>query len=123
MEMIMSAISSAPAAVQGTAGRSWVRKLVATLERWLVACMTWRTEQVAIAHLWSMSNRELKDIGLNRSEITGAVRGEAVSFQKERLCYLTRTPFGVGCAVTCSPPHAPRACPGRAPSIRSGRAS
>jgi uncharacterized protein YjiS (DUF1127 family) len=81
MEMIMSAISSAPAAAQGTAGRFWVRKLVATVERWLVAYMTWRTEQAAIAHLWSMSDRELKDIGLTRSEITGAVRGGAVSFQ------------------------------------------
>jgi uncharacterized protein YjiS (DUF1127 family) len=51
--------------------------LVATLKRWWVVYMTWRIEQAAIAQLWSMSDRELKDIGLTRSEITGAVRGEA----------------------------------------------
>ena len=39
--------------------------------------MTWRIQQAAIAELWSMSERELKDIGLTRSEIIGAVRGEA----------------------------------------------
>jgi uncharacterized protein YjiS (DUF1127 family) len=39
--------------------------------------MTWRIEQAAIAQLWSMSDRELKDIGLSRSEITSAVRAEA----------------------------------------------
>lgn len=50
---------------------------VVTLKRWWKAYMTWRIEQVAIAQLWSMSDRELKDIGLTRSEITGAVRGEA----------------------------------------------
>ena len=59
------------------AGQSWVRELVATLERWWAAYMTWRIEQAAIAQLWSMNDRELKDIGLTRSEITSAVRGEA----------------------------------------------
>ena len=73
----MSTISSAPAAPQGIAGQSWARELAATLKRWLAAYMTWRIEQVAIAQLWSMSERELKDIGLTRSEIIGAVKGEA----------------------------------------------
>ena len=77
MEMIMSTISSARAAPRGMAVQSWISRLVATLERWLVAYMTWRIEQAAIAQLWSMSDRELKDIGLTRSEIIGAVRGEA----------------------------------------------
>jgi uncharacterized protein YjiS (DUF1127 family) len=79
--MIMIAISSAPAAAQGTAWhtawRSWASGLAATLNRWSVAYITWRIEQAAIALLWSMSDRELKDIGLTRSEITAAVRGEA----------------------------------------------
>ena len=73
----MSTISSARTAPQGIAGQSWARELVATLKGWWVAYMTWRIEQAAIARLWSMSDRELKDIGLTRSEITGAVRGEA----------------------------------------------
>jgi uncharacterized protein YjiS (DUF1127 family) len=75
----MRAISTAPTAPRGMAVQSWISSLVATLERWLVAYMTWRIEQAAIAQLWSMSDRELKDIGLTRSEIIGAVRGEAAS--------------------------------------------
>jgi uncharacterized protein YjiS (DUF1127 family) len=41
-----------------------------------MAYITWRIEQAAIAQLWAMSDRELKDIGLTRSEITRAVRLE-----------------------------------------------
>jgi len=48
------------------------------MKRWWADYMTWRIEQAAIAHLWSMSDRELKDMGLTRSEVTNAVRGEAV---------------------------------------------
>jgi uncharacterized protein YjiS (DUF1127 family) len=73
--MIMSTISSAPAP-QTITGRSLVRGLVASLRRWWVAYITWRTEQAAIAHLWLMSERALKDIGLTRSEIPRAVKGE-----------------------------------------------
>jgi uncharacterized protein YjiS (DUF1127 family) len=69
----MSTTFSTPAAPQSIAGQSWARKLVATLERWLVAYMTWRMEQAAIAALSAMSDRELKDIGLTRSEIASAV--------------------------------------------------
>jgi uncharacterized protein YjiS (DUF1127 family) len=36
--------------------------------------MTWRLEQAAIATLCSMSDRELRDIGLTRGDITRAVR-------------------------------------------------
>jgi uncharacterized protein YjiS (DUF1127 family) len=75
-EMIMRAISSAASAPRGMAVQAWISRLVVTLERWLVAYMNWRIEQAAIAQLWSMSDRELKDIGLTRSEIIGAVRGE-----------------------------------------------
>jgi uncharacterized protein YjiS (DUF1127 family) len=77
MEMIMSTISSAPAAPQGITGQSRARELLAIFKHWWVAYMTWRIQQVAIAELWSMSERELKDIGLTRSEIMGSVRGEA----------------------------------------------
>jgi uncharacterized protein YjiS (DUF1127 family) len=50
--------------------------LAATLKRWWLAYITWRIEQAAIAQLCVMSDRELKDIGLTRCEITPAVRRE-----------------------------------------------
>jgi uncharacterized protein YjiS (DUF1127 family) len=74
MEMIMSTISNAPAAVQGPAGHPRASGLVATVKRWWVAYFTWRIK-AAIAQLCSMSDLELKDMGLTRSDITRAVRG------------------------------------------------
>jgi uncharacterized protein YjiS (DUF1127 family) len=41
-----------------------------------MAYIAWRIEQAAIAQLVSMSDRALKDIGLTRGQIPGAVRGE-----------------------------------------------
>jgi uncharacterized protein YjiS (DUF1127 family) len=72
--MIMSMISSAPSAAQGVTGRSWADGLAATTKRWWATYMTWRIEQAAIAQLWSMNDRELKDLGLSRSEITSAAK-------------------------------------------------
>ena len=71
----MSTISSSPAP-QGITAQSLMVGLVARLKRWWVAYMTWRIEQVAIDRLCSMSDRALKDIGLTRSGIPGAVKGE-----------------------------------------------
>jgi uncharacterized protein YjiS (DUF1127 family) len=75
--MIMSTISSAPSAERGITGRSWAGGFAATMKRWWADYMTWRIEQAALAHLWMMSDRELKDIGLTRSQVTNAMRGEA----------------------------------------------
>jgi uncharacterized protein YjiS (DUF1127 family) len=72
----MSTISSAPTATRGISEQSWTSRLRAALKRWWMAYITWRIEQAAIAQLWAMSDRELKDIGLTRSEITRAVRLE-----------------------------------------------
>ena len=72
----MTTISSASAAAQGTTGHSWTRRAAATLERWWVAYITWRLEQVMIGQLWPMSDRVLKDIGLTRSEFTSVVKGD-----------------------------------------------
>jgi uncharacterized protein YjiS (DUF1127 family) len=69
----MSTTFGTPAAPQSITGQSWVRKLVTTVERWAVAYMTWRMEKAAIAALSAMSDRELRDIGLTRSEIASAV--------------------------------------------------
>jgi uncharacterized protein YjiS (DUF1127 family) len=83
MEMIMSTISSAPAP-QGLPGQSLLVGPVAALKRWWIAYLTWRMEQAAIAHLWSLSDRTLKDMGLTRSEIPRVVRGELAEHRRSR---------------------------------------
>jgi uncharacterized protein YjiS (DUF1127 family) len=79
-EMNMSTISSASTAPQEMAAPSWARDLIkdlgATLNRWCVAYLTWRVERAAMTQLWSMSDRQLRDIGISRSEIMSAVKGE-----------------------------------------------
>ena len=45
-------------------------------KRLFVAYMTWRMEQSAIAVLRSMSDQELSDIGLSRTDIPRAVHRE-----------------------------------------------
>jgi len=83
----MRTVCSAPAMPRGIVGQSWVRELVASLKGWWASYQTWRAEQAAIAELWSMSDRELRDIGLTRSEITGAVQGEAARDRAISRCY------------------------------------
>jgi uncharacterized protein YjiS (DUF1127 family) len=92
MEMIMSTIPSAPTAAQGAARYSWAGGLAATLERWRAAYITWLIEQAAITQLWSMSDLELKDIGLTRSNITGAVRGGATRDRASSLSCFSNSP-------------------------------
>ena len=77
--MIIRTVSSGNAAPQGTR-QFWATRVVPPYRRWLVAYRSWKAEQAAIAQLHSMTDRELKDIGLTRSVITGAVilRGHAV---------------------------------------------
>ena len=73
----MSTISSAPAAARNSERQSWANGMVAALKRWWVAYATRRAQQVAIDQLWAMSDRDLRDIGLTRSEISGAVKTDA----------------------------------------------
>jgi uncharacterized protein YjiS (DUF1127 family) len=70
----MRMISSAPPAPQTMARQSWISELVALLERWRSTFQAWRIERAAIYQLSSLSDRQLKDIGLDRSQIMGAVR-------------------------------------------------
>jgi uncharacterized protein YjiS (DUF1127 family) len=73
--MLMNTISRAPAVSQSMAAPIWVTGLVATLKRWCAAYITWRIARVDFVHLNSMSDRELKDLGLNRLEIADVVTG------------------------------------------------
>ena len=86
MEMIMSTTFSPPAPAPCAAGQARIGGSVAALKRWWMAYLTWRVEQAAIAQLHMMSDRELKDIGLTRSQIMGAVRGEAENRLFSRYC-------------------------------------
>lgn len=74
-EMIMSMTLPAPGAAHGGFRRSGTRPVGAILKRWWVAYITWRIEQLAIARLGAMSDRQLEDIGIGRSQIERAVRG------------------------------------------------
>ena len=48
------------------------------------AFLRWQREEAAITQLSAMSDRELRDIGLNRSEIGFAVKGELTSHNRRR---------------------------------------
>ncbi len=72
----MSTISSTPAAARSIPPSAGVGRLRVTLTRWWAAYINWRNERAAVAELSSMSDLELKDIGLTRGDIARAVRGE-----------------------------------------------
>jgi uncharacterized protein YjiS (DUF1127 family) len=69
----MDANLSAPIGAQTFTGQFWGRRLVAALTRLWAAYLKWRIERQAIAHLRTMSDAQLKDIGLERSQIEHAV--------------------------------------------------
>jgi uncharacterized protein YjiS (DUF1127 family) len=52
----------------------WSSDPINALNRWRSAYKAWRREQAATFELASLSDRDLKDIGLNRCEIARAVR-------------------------------------------------
>jgi uncharacterized protein YjiS (DUF1127 family) len=72
--MTMRTVSSACGAPRGLAGQVWIWAIIAPLRRWLLAYRKWTVERAAIARLQSMTDRELKDIGVTRTDINGAVR-------------------------------------------------
>ena len=87
--IIVEAILSASALLRGRAAQSAGRSVVRTFKRCWAACMAWHRERRAIAELSSMSDRELKDIGVNRCEILRAVRGDKA---RERLSVFDAMP-------------------------------
>jgi uncharacterized protein YjiS (DUF1127 family) len=81
--MIMSTILGTSTVPHETAAYARLNGLAAILKRWWATYLAWRIEQATITQLWSMSDRELKDIGLVRSDIVAAVR--AKDWARERL--------------------------------------
>ena len=69
----MSTISRAPSAAQP----SWTAILRAKFNLWKACYRTRRIEQAAIQQLEQMSDHDLRDIGVARSEITSAVAHDA----------------------------------------------
>jgi uncharacterized protein YjiS (DUF1127 family) len=67
---------STPLSAHATAGQPRARRLTAILRRWWAAYERRRVERLAIACLEAMTDRQLKDIGVTRSQIEFAVRGE-----------------------------------------------
>jgi uncharacterized protein YjiS (DUF1127 family) len=76
MEMTMSTISNAIQGRRSSANDTFAG-IGGSLRRWWTAYMHWRIEQASAARLFSMSDRELKDIGLTRSSIPSALREAA----------------------------------------------
>jgi uncharacterized protein YjiS (DUF1127 family) len=72
MERIVSMNWTVPFAAQST-GERWYHRFWTALERRWSAYCRWRVEQRAAEQLHAMSDRDLQDIGLIRSEISRAV--------------------------------------------------
>jgi uncharacterized protein YjiS (DUF1127 family) len=70
----MSTFLNALAAREAPAGTS-PSGIGTTLRTWWSAYINWRLQQLAVSRLRSMSNRELKDIGVARAEIDFVVAG------------------------------------------------
>jgi uncharacterized protein YjiS (DUF1127 family) len=77
--MIMSTIFGTAALTRGAALPARGNGILGAAKRAWVAYMAWRVERMAIDQLRAMSDRQLKDIGLTRSEIAAAARGTILS--------------------------------------------
>src|SRR5262249_27602177 len=76
MEMIMRTFSPTTLP-RNFAGDSIIESVAKALKRWWLAYMDWRLQRLTIELLRGMSDRELKDIDLCRSQIEFEVRARA----------------------------------------------
>jgi uncharacterized protein YjiS (DUF1127 family) len=74
--IVMEANLSASALLHGGAAQFVGRSVVQRLKRWRAVYTAWRRQRRAADELGSMSDRDLRDIGINRCEILRAVRGD-----------------------------------------------
>jgi len=77
----MSTMFSTSATARNRA-RAQESGLIATVTTWWMGYLSWRTQRAAIIQLHAMSDRELHDIGLTRSGIERAVKGELDPFTR-----------------------------------------
>jgi uncharacterized protein YjiS (DUF1127 family) len=75
-EIIMSRLLSSTATCDESAHAHIPASLLAAANRWWAGYTRWRLHKAAIAQLRSMSDRQLADIGVSRSEIEYAVSGK-----------------------------------------------
>src|SRR5262245_19523419 len=87
MELIMSNTFSTPATIRVRARGGG---LIATVKTSWLSYLTRRIERAAIIQLHGMSERELQDIGLTRSQTERAVRGELDDGRQRCGCDGTR---------------------------------
>lgn len=80
----MSTISST-AERRADAGGHVLAKAAGAAKRLWEAYLTWHVERAAIILLRSMSDRELSDLGLARSEIADVVGGGAANARRRNL--------------------------------------
>jgi uncharacterized protein YjiS (DUF1127 family) len=73
-EKTMRTPSSTTARLQSV--KTQPSQLIARLQSWWVAYLGRRIQRQATLQLEGLSDRELRDIGLRRREIEGAVKGE-----------------------------------------------
>ena len=74
--IVVEAILSASALLHVGAAESVGRSVVGAFKRWRAAYTAWHRERRAMAELLSMSDRDLRDIGIDRCEILRAVCGD-----------------------------------------------
>jgi uncharacterized protein YjiS (DUF1127 family) len=79
-----SGVGPAPGAGRGRFTRARFTRAWAALDGWLAAALYWRSVSRSIHRLSSLSDAELKRLGLERSEIVARVYEEARAGQDRR---------------------------------------
>ncbi len=82
--MTTTAVFGKSAVPRGAVGR-FPAAMLAAAKRWWLAYVKWRIEREAVSRPWLLSDRELEDIELARTEILRAVNGELARMRASGL--------------------------------------